>query len=92
MKFDMRMRKNASRHSHGPRLIEYICMYVHHEVSTCRILHDKAHMFLGLKAGKEVDQERMADTVHRLEDPLLTHEAEGRKVDNHLNTTKNTTN
>lgn len=31
-------------------------------------------MFLGLEASEEIDQERMPDTVHRLEDSLLTHQ------------------
>lgn len=49
-------------------------MDVHHQVSSCCILHYKTHMLLGLEASKEIDQERVPDTVDRLEDPLLTHQ------------------
>ena len=54
-------------------------MDVHHEVAARRVLHDEAHVLAGLEAGEEVDQEGMTDAVHRLEDPLLTHEAARRR-------------
>lgn len=31
-------------------------------------------MLLGLEASEEIDQERVPDAVHCLEDPLLTHQ------------------
>lgn len=49
-------------------------MDVHHQVPSCCILHYKTNMLLGLEAREEIDQERVPDTVHRLEDPLLTHQ------------------
>ena len=52
-------------------------MDVHHQVAPGSVLHDKAHMLRCLEACKQVDQERVADAVHRLKDPLLTHEADG---------------
>lgn len=65
----------APGHSHGPGLRENVSMDVHHQVASCCVLHDKAHVLLCLKTRKQVDQEGMADTVHRFEDPLLTHQA-----------------
>ena len=67
-----------SCYSHSPRFLEHVRVYVHHEVTTSRILHDKAHVFLCLEARKQVDQEGMSDVVHSLKDSLLTHQAEER--------------
>lgn len=50
-------------------------MDVHHQVPSCCVLHYKTHMLLGLETSKEIDQERMPDAVHCLENPLLTHQA-----------------
>ena len=52
-------------------------MDVHHQVAPSSVLHDKAHMLWGLEARKQVDQEGVTDAVHRLKDPLLTHQADG---------------
>lgn len=49
-------------------------MYVHHEVPSCCVLHDKTHVFWRLEACKQVDQERVVGSVDGLENPLLTHQ------------------
>lgn len=51
-------------------------MDVHHEVSSRRVLHDKAHVLGRLETRKQVDQEGMVGAVDGLKDPFLTHEAE----------------
>ena len=66
-------------YSHRPGFGEHVGVDVHHQVSARRILHDEAHVLAGLEAGEEVDQEGVADAVHRLKDPLLTHEAVQRR-------------
>lgn len=65
--------------SHGPRLREHVSVDVHHQVASSRVLHDETNMFRRLKAGEQVDQERVADAVHSLKNPLLTHQAEGQE-------------
>lgn len=56
-------------------------MYVHHEVSSCRVLHDKTHMFWRLETCKQVDQEGVVGAVDGLKDPLLTHQTGDRQTD-----------
>lgn len=65
---------------HGPGLRENISVDVHHQVSSCSVLHDKTHVFLRLETRKQVDQERVTDAVDRLKDPLLTHQT-GRQTE-----------
>lgn len=60
--------------SHGARLGEDVRVYVHHEVTARRVLHDEAHVFRRLEARKQVDQEAVVRAGHRLEDPLLAHQ------------------
>lgn len=64
----------TKQNSHSTLLRKDVCMYVHHEVSSCRVLHDKTHMFWRLEACKQVDQEGMVGAVDDLKDPLLTHQ------------------
>lgn len=54
-------------------------MYVHHEVSSCGVLHDKTHMFWRLETCKQVDQEGVVRAVDGLKDPLLTHQTGDRQ-------------
>lgn len=63
-----------SVHSHSPGLRENISMDVHHQVASSCVLHDKTHVLLRLETRKQVDQERVADAVDRLKNPLLTHQ------------------
>lgn len=64
----------TKQNSHSTLLRKDVCMYVHHEVSSCRVLHDKTHMFWRLEACKQVDQEGVVGAVDDLKDPLLTHQ------------------
>ena len=68
-----------TQNSHSTRLIKDVSMYVHHEVSSCRVLHDKTNMFWCLETCKQVDQEGMVRPVHGLKDPLLTHQTGDRQ-------------
>ena len=68
------------RDSHGAGLGEDVGVDVHHQVPPGGVLHDEAHVLLGLEARKQVDQEGVAHAVHRLEDTLLTHQAGGRET------------
>lgn len=52
---------------------------MHHEVAPCCVLHDEAHVLLCLETRKQVDQERVADTVDRFENPLFAHETGGKR-------------
>lgn len=65
-------------HLHSPGLRENISVDVHHQVSSCCILHHKTNMLLCLETGKKVDQERVADAVDGFKDPLLAHQTEKR--------------
>lgn len=51
-------------------------MDVHHQVSSSRVLHDKAHVFRGLETRQEIHQEGMTGLRHHLEDPLLAHQTD----------------
>lgn len=66
-------------HSHRAWLREHVCMNVHHQVSSCCVLHDETHVLLGLETSEEVHQERMSNAVHSLKDSLLAHEAVDRQ-------------
>lgn len=63
---------------HSPWLCEDVCMYVHHEVAACCVLHHKTHVFWSLETRKEVDKEGVLRTVHCLENTLLTHQTDGK--------------
>lgn len=65
---------------HSPRLCEDVGVDVHHQVASCCVLHDKAHVLCRLEAGEQVDQEGMVRQVHDLEDALFTHETEERSA------------
>lgn len=47
---------------------------MHHQVASRCVLHDKTNMLLRLETREQVDQERMANTVDRFENPLLAHQ------------------
>lgn len=66
---------NKFSHLHRAHFREHVCMNVHHQVSSCCVLHDETHMLLGLETSEEVHQERMPNTIHGLKDSLLAHEA-----------------
>lgn len=68
------------RDVHSPRLCEDVGVDVHHQVASCCVLHDKAHVLCRLEAGEQVDQEGMVRQVHDLEDALFTHETEERSA------------
>lgn len=54
-----------------PRLAKDLIVNVHHEVTTTGVLHHKANVLGRLKAGKEIDQKRVAHLGGRLKDALL---------------------
>lgn len=75
---------DRTENSHGTSLREDIGVYVHHEVSPRRVLHDKTHMFWCLEACKQVDQEGVVRAVDNLKDPLFTHETGDRVRDEEI--------
>lgn len=60
-------------HVHGSWLREDVCVDVHHQVTSCCVLHNKTHVLWSLEARKQVDQEGMVGQVHNLKDALLAH-------------------
>lgn len=69
----------TQQNSHSTWLRKDVGMYVHHEVSSCCVLHDKTHMFGRLETCKQVDQEGVVGAVDGLKDPLLTHQTGDRQ-------------
>lgn len=63
------------RHLRGPWLWKHICVNVHHQISSCCILHYKTHMLLGLETCEKINQEWVTNAVHGFKYPLLTHQA-----------------
>lgn len=70
---------HTQQNSHSTWLRKDVGMYVHHEVSSCCVLHDKTHMFWCLETCKQVDQEGVVGAVDSLKDPLLTHQTGNRQ-------------
>lgn len=70
---------HTQQNSHSTWLRKDVGMYVHHEVSSCGVLHDKTHMFWRLETCKQVDQEGVVGAVDGLKDPLLTHQTGDRQ-------------
>lgn len=70
---------SSERTVNSPRLFvgEDAGVDVRHEVSSRRVGHDEAHVVRRLEASVQVHQERVSRGVDHLEDPLLTHEADG---------------
>lgn len=75
--FKNKIKTDRKVYIHSSWLGEDVCVYVHHKVAACRVLHDKTRMFWGLETGKQVHEEGMLRTVHCLENALFTHQTEG---------------
>lgn len=72
---------DTEHNSHSTWLRKDVSMYMHHEVSSSSVFHDKAYMFWCLETCKQIDQKGVAGAVDSLKDPLLTHQTGDRAGD-----------